>query len=77
MKQVDRLLSNTGVDVWHLFSLWVTHVMGQRNEAVVALDWTDSDKDDHTTLVASLRTGHGRSTPLVWLTAASCCGCVS
>jgi hypothetical protein len=68
VKQVDRLLSNTGVDVWHLFSLWVPYVMGQRTEAVVALDWTDFDKDDHTTLVASLRTGHGRSTPLVWLT---------
>ena len=68
VKQVDRLLSNTGVDVWHLFSLWVPYVMGQRTEAVVALDWTDFDEDDHTTLVASLRTGHGRSTPLVWLT---------
>ena len=68
VKQVDRLLSNTGVDVWSLFSLWVPYVMGQRTEAVVALDWTDFDDDDHTTLVASLRTRHGRSTPLVWLT---------
>jgi hypothetical protein len=46
----------------------VPYVLGQRTEAVVALDWTDFDDDDHTTLVASLRTSHGRSTPLVWLT---------
>jgi hypothetical protein len=32
------------------------------------LDWTDFDDDDHTTLVASPRTRHGRSTPLVWMT---------
>ena len=68
IKQVDRLLSNTGMDVWHLFSLWVPYVLGQRTEAVVSLDWTDFDVDDHTTLVAALRTGHGRSTPLVWMT---------
>jgi hypothetical protein len=67
VKQVDRLLSNRGVDVWRLFSLWVPYVLGQRTEAVVVLDWTDFDEDDHTTLVASLRTSHGRSTPLVWL----------
>ncbi len=23
VKQVDRLLSNKGIDVWHLFALWV------------------------------------------------------
>ena len=32
VKQVDRLLSNTGVDVWNLFSLWVPYVMGQRTD---------------------------------------------
>ena len=68
VKQVDRLLSNAGVNVWHLFSLWVPYVLAQRTEAVVALDWTDFDDDDHTTRVASLLTKHGRPTPLVWLT---------
>jgi hypothetical protein len=68
VKQVDRLLSNTGIDVWHLFALWVPYVLGQRTEAVVSLDWTDFDADDQTTLVAALKTRHGRSTPLVWLT---------
>lgn len=68
VKQVDRLLSNAGIDVWHLFALWVPYVLGQRTEAVISLDWTDFEADDQTTLVASLKTKHGRSTPLAWLT---------
>ena len=68
VKQVDRLLSNTGIPVWKLLALWVPYVLGQRTEALVALDWTDCEPDDHTTLVASLITKHGRPTPLVWLT---------
>jgi hypothetical protein len=68
VKQVDRLLSNSGIDLWQLFASWVPYVLGQRSEAVVSLDWTDFDADDHTTLVATLKTRHGRSTPLMWLT---------
>ena len=68
VKQVDRLLSNQGINVWELFALWAPYVLGQRTEAVVALDWTDFDADDQTTLVASLVASHGRTTPLVWLT---------
>ena len=43
-------------------------LVGPREEVLVALDWTDFDKDDHTTLVASLITSHGRATPMVWKT---------
>jgi hypothetical protein len=68
VKQVDRLLSNTGLDVWELFALWVPFVLGQRTQAVASMDWTDFDADDQTTLVVSLVTNHGRSTPLVWMT---------
>jgi hypothetical protein len=68
VKQVDRLLSNTGLSVWQLFALWVPFVLGQRTQAVVSMDWTDFEADDHTTLVLSLVTGHGRATPLVWMT---------
>jgi hypothetical protein len=68
VKQVDRLLSNSGIAVWKLLALWVPYVLGQRTEALVALDWTDFEPDDQTTLVASLITKHGRPTPLVWLT---------
>ncbi|ATB38593.1 transposase [Cystobacter fuscus] len=68
VKQVDRLLSNQGVNVWELFAQWVPYALGQRKEAVVALDWTDFDADGQTTLVASLVASHGRTTPLVWHT---------
>ena len=68
VKQVDRLLSNKGINVWELFALWVPYVVGQRSEMLVALDWTDFDDDGHTTLVASLVASHGRTTPRVWHT---------
>jgi hypothetical protein len=68
VKQVDRLLSNQGIVVWDLFADWVPAVVGQRAAAVVAMDWTDFDADDQTTLMLSLVTSHGRATPLLWLT---------
>ncbi len=68
IKQVDRLLSNDGLDVWHLFRQWVPFVLAERTEATIALDWTDFESDDQCTLVASLVTTHGRTTPLVWKT---------
>lgn len=69
IKQVDRLLSNTGVNVWELFASWVPMVLAQRTEAVVALDWTDFEPDDHSTVCLYLLTKHGRATPLLWHTA--------
>jgi len=62
------MLSNRGLNVWSLLALWAPYVLAQHSEVVIALDWTDFDADDHTTLVASLLTKHGRPTPLVWLT---------
>jgi hypothetical protein len=68
VKQVDRLLSNKGIDVWQLFGSWVPFVIGDRKEIVVALDWTEYDPDDQSTLVLSMITSHGRATPLLWKT---------
>ncbi len=68
VKQVDRLLSNTGVDVWNLFARWVPFVVADRTEIVAALDWTDFDADDQSTLALSMITSHGRATPLLWKT---------
>lgn len=68
IKQVDRLLSNKGIDVWALFRLWVPFVLGDRREIVVTLDWTDHDHDDQTTIALNLVTSHGRATPLIWKT---------
>ena len=68
IKQVDRLLSNQGIDVWELFESWVPFVLAERKEAVVALDWTDFDGDGQSTIALHLITEHGRATPLVWKT---------
>ena len=68
IKQVDRLLSNDGIDVDALLAHWVPFVVGDRREIMVALDWTDFDADGQTTLMLSLLTRHGRATPLYWLT---------
>lgn len=67
-KQVDRLLSNPALDPDHLASVWVPFVLAERTEFVAALDWTDFDNDDHSTLSLSVLTVHGRSTPLLWQT---------
>ena len=68
IKQVDRLLSNRGVRVWDLFAPWIRHAIGDREKIIVAMDWTDFDADDQTTLALHLVNGHGRATPLLWLT---------
>lgn len=68
IKQVDRLLSNRGVDPEALAPLWVSFVRADRTDLVVALDWTDFDGDEQTTLVLSVITNHGRATPLLWKT---------
>ncbi|MCB1539589.1 MAG: IS4 family transposase [Rhodoblastus sp.] len=68
IKQVDRLLSNAGVVPWELFGAWVREVVGARRDIVVAMDWTDFDADNQSTLALHLVTRHGRATPLIWLT---------
>lgn len=60
-------MGDPGVDVWKLFEPWVEHLLGKREKIVVAMDWTDFDADNQTTLALHLVTGHGRATPLIWL----------
>src|ERR671932_56673 len=67
IKQVDRLLSNQGIDVWDSFAHWVPHVVGTRQTILVAMDWTEFDGDGQATLALHLVTGQGRTTPLLWL----------
>jgi hypothetical protein len=68
IKQVDRLLSNTALNVWTLFADWVPHVLATHKQIVVALDWTEFDADGHATVGLYLVTRHGRATPLIWRT---------
>src|SRR5437016_3236857 len=68
IKQVDRMLSNPGIEVDELSKRWVAHTVGSRPQIVVAMDWTDFDSDNQATIMLSLVSKHGRSTPLLWLT---------
>ena len=71
VKQIDRSLSNEGVVVEEFFTRWVPYMVGARAEVVVALDWTSFARGGQDTLVASMLTGHGRATPLLWKTVRS------
>lgn len=68
VKQFDRLLSNTKLDVSRLFAPWVRSLISGRPEVVLAMDWTEFDADDHAVIAIYLLTSHGRATPLVWKT---------
>jgi hypothetical protein len=68
IKQVNGLLDNSGLVMSTVFRLWIGFVLAKRPDALVLMDWTDFDKDGHTTLVLSLVTTHGRATALIWKT---------
>ncbi len=68
IKQVDRLVGNRKAVLDDLFDRWVPYVVSGRNAIRVNLDWTEFDADDHSMLVASVQTKHGRSTALLWKT---------
>jgi Transposase DDE domain len=68
VKQVDRLLSNRGIEVNRYFAYWVPHVIGEQTSIRVAMDWTEFDADGQATLALSLITGQGRAMPLLWRT---------
>ena len=65
-KQVDRLLSNSAIHMDRILRSWIQFVVGERKQLVVALDWTEFDKDDQAVIALYLVTSHGRATPLVW-----------
>jgi hypothetical protein len=68
IKQIDRLLSNDGIVLEDVMSRWASYVVGDADSVVLAIDWTDFDADDHTTLCVYMITNHGRAMPLAWRT---------
>lgn len=68
IKQVDRMLSNPGIDLDVVQRRWVSFAIGARERIVVAMDWTEFDADGQATLMLSLLSSHGRATPLIWHT---------
>lgn len=68
VKQVDRFVGNEEIDDAELQRAWARHVVGDRKNVLVILDWTDFDHDGQTVVALSMATGHGRATPLMWKT---------
>ena len=68
IKQVDRLLSNDGIDVWNLFEYWVPEQIGEQESISVIIDWTDFNDDDQATIAINMVTTNKYATPLLWLT---------
>lgn len=68
VKQIDRLLSNEGIEMDLVLSAWVRFVAGNTASLTLAMDWTDFDADDHTTLCIYLVTRQGRALPFIWQT---------
>lgn len=67
-KQVDRLLSNSKFDVWEQGEQWGLYLLGNRQEALFSMDWTDFDADNQSMIALNLVTSHGRATPFLWKT---------
>ena len=46
----SRLLDSAKIDVRSYFAYWVPYLVSERKEIIVALDWTDFDRDKQTTI---------------------------
>jgi hypothetical protein len=53
IKQVDRLLSNQGIDIDCAVRHWVPYVVGPRTRINVAMDWTEFAADGQATIMLS------------------------
>ena len=47
IKQVDRMLSNNGIDVWDSFSRWVPHQLARRQAAQGGRRWRRNGRDQN------------------------------
>jgi hypothetical protein len=45
VKQVDRMLSNQGIEVDRYFEYWVPHLVGGSASVRVAMEWTEFQYD--------------------------------
>lgn len=68
IKQVDRYLSNSFFNPYHLQCQLARFIISNRKRIYVAMDWTVFAKDNQMTLTLRLVTKHGRATPLLWET---------
>lgn len=68
VKQVDRLMSNPAINPRYLAKSLVPFIIGEREQVLISVDWTDFDADNQATVSLNMTTEHGRSIPLLWKT---------
>jgi hypothetical protein len=66
IKQIDRYLSNEGIDLGEFFSCWVKYEVGSLKEIVLAMDWTEFEADKQSTFTIHQISRHSRAMPLLW-----------
>ena len=71
IKQVDRLLGNSKIEASEIMRHVIPVLVAGRSRIVVAVDWTEFASNEHSTVVISMITEHGRATPLMWMTVAT------
>lgn len=67
-KQVDRFLSKSKIDLEEAQRSFASYVLADHQEVLVAMDWTEFDGDDQSTLCIYMLSTHGRALPLLWRT---------
>lgn len=67
-KQIDRFLTKSSLSLSVSQEALGRYLLAGHTQAVVAMDWTEFDNDDHSTLAIYLLTAHGRALPLLWET---------
>ena len=65
IKQVDRLLGNSGYNFEHLSAPYVLTVIGPRRQIIVSLDWTEYGATEQSRISLNHITNHGRATALL------------
>lgn len=65
-KQVDRFLSFSKIDLEAAQAALCGYLLAGKERIVVAMDWTEFDDDDQSTLCIYLLSEHGRALPLLW-----------
>ena len=67
IKQIDRLLTNTKLNVWQLFAIRTPSVVSPFPDISLSLDWLEFRIDGHSTLLINMLTPQG-AVPLLWKT---------
>lgn len=66
IKQIDRYLSNEGIEMEEFFECWIKYQVGNLKEIVVAMDWTDFAADKQSSFTIHQISRHSRAMPLLW-----------